>query len=631
MALRRCTGRSKHHSLDYLGGACEERYLYARPSPRKVLNRTINTKFEYVPLFVDRSLGARLARMIERVFLAIILLAISGCVLLVLIGLWDRHEKEAAALGFQGMQQRYLGRQAGSSGEPSAHRTAVDERSPRPQVGRDQPMPAQDLQQDQKLVSTDTLERSNQGMSVALSADGSTAIVGGPGPHNADLDQSKVVDPVGGAWVFMRSRVAWTQQGNKLVGATRDYGGGLWSQGASVALSTDGTTAIVGGPSDNKTTGAAWVFTHRDGVWKQQGTKLVGSDSNRASEARFPPGQGMSVALSADGNTAIVGGWGAEAAWVFTRSSGGWMQQGKKLVGTGVVGRAHRGMSVALSADGNTALVGGWSDNSKTGAAWVFTRNNGVWVQQGKKLVGTGAVGRANQGWSVALSADGNMAIVGGPSDNSWDSSAPFGLGAAGAVWVFTRNESGWMQQGEKLVSTGSARQGTSVALSADGNIAIVGAVVEAGAAGLVFTRSAGQWTLDKKLVGTGAIGKSAPSVAISADGRVIMIGGSNDNGGIGTTWVFVRNGDDWSEEKKLIGTSGTRPPAPSVTMSAEGKIAVPGAADDDGGLSSKVAGDGGSSDHQETQVSPIPYVPSSVHRKPPTLPSDYYPANFEE
>ncbi len=97
----------------------------------------------------------------------------------------------------------------------------------------------------------------------------------------------------------------------------------------------------------------------------------------------------MSVALSSDGNTAIVGGWSDNgktgAAWVFTRSGGVWTQQGKKLVGTGAAGNARQGMSVALSADGNTATVGGWSDNSKIGAAWVFTRNGGgVWTQQGK-------------------------------------------------------------------------------------------------------------------------------------------------------------------------------------------------------------------------------------------------------
>jgi len=40
-------------------------------------------------------------------------------------------------------------------------------------------------------------------------------------------------------------------------------------------------------------------------------------------------------------------------------------------------------------------------------------------VQQGKKLAGTGESGNAEQGYSVALSADGNTAIVGGSGDNS--------------------------------------------------------------------------------------------------------------------------------------------------------------------------------------------------------------------
>src|SRR5260370_23790839 len=89
-------------------------------------------------------------------------------------------------------------------------------------------------------------------------------------------------------------------------------------------------------------------------------------------------------------------------------------QQGPKLVGSGSAGNAWHGYAVAVSADGNTAIVGGYGDNNVAGAVWVWTRSAGVWTQQGTKLVGTGAVGRANQGESVALSADGNTALVGG-------------------------------------------------------------------------------------------------------------------------------------------------------------------------------------------------------------------------
>src|SRR5258706_15466439 len=86
----------------------------------------------------------------------------------------------------------------------------------------------------------------------------------------------------------------------------------------------------------------------------------------------------------------------------------GTFAQGPNLRGTGAVGAAQQGESVALSSDGNTAIVGGFTDNTNAGAVWVFTRSGGVWTQQGAKLVGGGAVGSAIQGASVALSSDGN-------------------------------------------------------------------------------------------------------------------------------------------------------------------------------------------------------------------------------
>jgi hypothetical protein len=320
---------------------------------------------------------------------------------------------------------------------------------------------AQFAQQGPKLVGTGAVGL-YQGQSVALSADGNTAIVGGWGDHS----------DIGAAWVFTRSRGVWTQQGDKLVGTDAV---GQAAQGYSVGLSSDGNTAIVGGPGDSGM-GAAWVYIRSNGVWTQQGSKLVGTG------ASGDAGQGSSVALSADGNTAIIGGPNDKvdrdcntigAAWVFTRSGGVWTQQGDKLVGSGASGPVSQGSSVALSADGSTAIVGGFfgvPDDS----AWVFTRSGGVWTQQGSKLVVIGAVGSAQQGSSVALSGDGNTAIVGGPNDNVVDSSG----NSIGAAWVFTRSGGVWTQQGSKLVGTGavgSAQQGSSVALSGDGNTASSG------------------------------------------------------------------------------------------------------------------------------------------------------------
>jgi len=386
-----------------------------------------------------------------------------------------------------------------------------------------QPALAQFSQDGSKLVGAFAVGLGQQGWSVALSADGNTAIVGG-------LADNRIT---GAAWVYTRSNGVWTHQSSKLAGtgAVRSAG-----QGWSVALSGDGNTAIVGGPFDTSNSGAAWVYTRSGGVWTQQGNKLVGSGA--VGSAR----QGASVALSDDGNTAIVGGpfdnWNTGAAWVFTRSNGVWTQQRSKLIGTGAVGDAGQGASVALSADGNTAIVGGPVDNSNTGAAWVYTRSGGVWTQLDNKLIGAGAVGNARQGASVALSADGSTAIVGGPFDNL----------NTGAAWVYACSGTGW---GTKLVGTGAvgnARQGVSVALSADGSTAIVGGVEDKSYSGAawVYSRSGTVWTQQaNKLVGTDAIGSAGQghSVALSADGNTAIVGGLADNRIRGAAWVYRRSG----------------------------------------------------------------------------------------
>jgi hypothetical protein len=306
----------------------------------------------------------------------------------------------------------------------------------------------------------------------------------------------------------------FNQLGLKLVG-TGSVGNAL--QGFSVALSGDGKTVILGGLNDNTGAGAAWVFTRDSGnKWSQQGRKLVGTGG------AAPTQQGFSLSLSADGNTALVGG--LRDAWVFTRSGSTWTQQGATLAGSGAVGDriAYEGRSVALSADGNTALVGGDGDDSAAGATWVFTRSGGIWSQQGPKLIGSNASKPAGQGISVALSADGNTALVGGYGDNA----------GVGAAWVFTRSGGTWAQQGPKLVGTSAVegtQQGRSVALSADGNTAIVSGLSDA----WVFTRRGNTWSKRRpKLAGTGPVAAAAKqgfSAALSASGTIAVVGSWTD------------------------------------------------------------------------------------------------------
>jgi hypothetical protein len=336
-----------------------------------------------------------------------------------------------------------------------------------------------------------------QGSSVAISADGNTAIIGSP----FDSD-------VGAAWVFVLANGVWTQQGGKLVVSTPLNEVCAGSGGE--ALSADGNTAAVVG-SCRCVTGNAevvWVFVRSDGVWTQQRDQLIGSGQ----ETTLVMGN-QSVAISADGNTIIdsLGSYGIEnyssgAAWVFTRENGVWAQQGDELVGAGEQVQAGLGSSVALSADGNTAVLGGPADNGNVGAAWVFARSNGAWSQEGPKLVGSNAVGQSLQGSSVAISGDGQTIAVGGLGDSS----------GVGAAWVFQNTNGAWSQVGGKL-SGGQATPETNqnaVALSGDGGTLLLAGLFDNGigevwafdrfAGSLAHLASGAGWTTTFTLVNTG-------------------------------------------------------------------------------------------------------------------------------
>ena len=328
------------------------------------------------------------------------------------------------------------------------------------------------IQQGQKLVGSGALGFAAQGTSVALSADGNTAIVGGARDGGG----------IGAAWIWRRNGGVWTQQGPKLVGSGSH---GMSNQGQAVALSADGSTAMAGGWLDDNQVGAVWVWRFKNGAWsleQRAGTqeqKLIGSG------AFGPADQGNSVAIAADGSTAIIGGlcddYTVGAAWIWTRADGVWGEQGPKLIGSGAAGKAFQGVSVSISGDGNTALVGGRKDNNFVGAAWVWTRSEvGTWSPDGPKLVGSGWIGNSEQGYSVSLSVDGMNAIVGAPSDDS----------NAGASWVWKKVGGVWSQQGPKLFgsrSVGNANQGNSVALSADGSTVLVGGYADDNGTGAVW------------------------------------------------------------------------------------------------------------------------------------------------
>jgi hypothetical protein len=168
------------------------------------------------------------------------------------------------------------------------------------------------------------------------------------------------------------------------------------------------------------------VFTRSGSTWSQQGDKLTGGHFDEPG-IRF----GESVALAGDGDRALIGApsgadsherQGAGSAWVFTRSGSTWTQQGEGLF-SGQGGHYEAfGLRVALSREGNAALIGhreGFElPPALPAAAWVFTRSGTTWTKQIPPLTCGGEGCGATAPWSqqmptVALSGDASTALVG--------------------------------------------------------------------------------------------------------------------------------------------------------------------------------------------------------------------------
>ncbi len=379
-------------------------------------------------------------------------------------------------------------------------------------------------QQGDKLIGTGNVGPAESGRSVAISADGNTAIAGAPNDNNQH----------GAAWIYVRDGNEWKQEA-KLVGTGNV---GLAQQGRAVAISADGNTVVIGGYFDSGGIGAAWIFTRKNNVWTQQGEKLVGTGYD---DFILPVNMGYSVGMSADGNTVILGApydsYPRGAAWIFSRTNNLWTQKGEKLVDESSPS-GGQGISVGLSADGNTAIVGAPLDNNQQGAAFLYFKSGTEWDRQAKKLDVSSYPGTKWQGISVALNADGTNAIIGASvADN-----------ARGAAWVFIKNGSQWVLKGDKLagtVSSENAAQGWSVAMSADGNTVLIGAKADnwTNGAAWVFTWADNSWTQrGPKLTGIGNVGvaNQGQSLALSADGSTAIIGGNQDNDRMGASWIFA-------------------------------------------------------------------------------------------
>ena len=158
----------------------------------------------------------------------------------------------------------------------------------------------------------------------------------------------------------------------------------------------------------------------------------------QASDAEASDGYGYSVSISSDGNTAIVGARGedtgasnAGAAYIFVRSGTTWSQQAK-IQASDLEADDWFGASVSISSDGNTAIVGAYKEDTgaaNAGAAYIFVKSGTSWPQT-QKIQASDLELSDQFGYSVSISSDGKIAIVGADLEDTGGTSA-------GAAYIF--------------------------------------------------------------------------------------------------------------------------------------------------------------------------------------------------
>ncbi len=363
-----------------------------------------------------------------------------------------------------------------------------------------------------------------------------TAVVGAPRLRLGLSPAQGVV------YVFTRSAGSWSLQQELTDGEAR-----AGNQFGS-AVAVDGDTLVVGAPdmilhADEYGTdmrqGAAYVFARSGSVWKMQ-ARLVASDG--AAEDRF----GCAVALS--GSTAVVGAtqdWRAApnnrgVVYVFTRSGTAWSQS-QKLTALG--GAADDCFGCAVSLSGTTLAVGAWGKSGGETPRLSAYGRGAVYVftrpasawVQQQELAPAGGVGLEAFGSSVAVSAD--TLVAGAPGNGLLPGYTN------GAAYVFTRSGATWTQQARLTDpgGSGSERFGSSVAVA--GDVAVVGATyanlaADRGGRAFIFSRSASAWSLSQPL-STAAGWDFGQAVAL--DGTTLLVGAPGVTGAAaGSAYVYV-------------------------------------------------------------------------------------------
>ncbi len=368
------------------------------------------------------------------------------------------------------------------------------------------------------------------GTSVSLSADGTVLAIGAYGNDGNGSDSGHVR-------IYKNISGVWTQVGSDINGeAANDY------SGISISLSADGTILGIGayGNDGNGTnSGHVRIYKNISGVWTQVGSDINGEAANDYS--------GISISLSADGTILGIGAYGNDGngtnsghVRIYKNISGVWTQVGSDI--NGETTNDYSGTSVSLSADGTILGIGAYGNDgngTNSGHVRIYKNISGVWTQVGSDINGEAA--NDYSGTSVSLSADGTAVAIGayGNDGNGTES---------GHVRIYKNISDVWTQVGSDINGEApNDSSGYSVSLSADGTVVIIGAIHNNGNGAnsghvRIYKNISGVWTqVGSDINGEAANDYSGYSVSLSANGAVIAIGSpENDENGNNSGHVRV-------------------------------------------------------------------------------------------